>query len=165
MIGIAYYLMILQNQQKNQKIALDTRQAQFFQSIYNRYQDEKFVEAEMKAMSYDMTDMNEFIEKYGIEGLTNIVTVGRYFEGLGVNVARNLIDVQMVDDLMSSVIIEFWEKGKQHIAERRKEVPQYAEYFEYLYEQVKAIAKQEHPDLKEKNMNRWSQLSKKPELT
>ena len=83
-IGITYYLLILQNQQKNQQIALETRQAQLFQSIYNRYQDKEFVEMELEVQSYDISDMDAFYEKYGEEAWTKLMIIGRYYEGLGV---------------------------------------------------------------------------------
>ena len=37
MVGIAYYLMILQNQQKNMNTPLETMQAQLFMEIYQTY--------------------------------------------------------------------------------------------------------------------------------
>ena len=36
LVGIFYYVMTLRNQQKNQQLALETRQAQLFMNIYDR---------------------------------------------------------------------------------------------------------------------------------
>lgn len=35
LVGIFYYIMTLRNQQKNQQLSLETRQAQLFMGIYN----------------------------------------------------------------------------------------------------------------------------------
>ena len=161
LIGIFYYVMTLRNQQKNQEISLrnqelslkaqelavETRQAQLFQSIYSRFQDENYVKMEQEIMSYEFTDLDNFNEKYGVEEWTKVNAVGRYYEGLGVHVSRNLIDVTMVDDLMSSIIIRVWEKAMPFAIEMRKSVPQWGEYAEYLYKQVKSIRDRQHPEL------------------
>ena len=146
-IGITYYLLILQNQQKNQKIALETRQAQLFQSIYNRYQDKEYVEMEFETNTYDITDIDTFYEKYGDEAWTKLMTIGRYFEGLGVYVSRGLIDASMVNDLMSEAVISLWEKGEPLAYEYRERMnkPEFGEFFEYLYKQVKPIYEKQHP--------------------
>ena len=39
LVGIAYYIMTIRNQQKNQDMQLETRQAQLFMQIYNRFND------------------------------------------------------------------------------------------------------------------------------
>ena len=51
MVGIAYYLMILQNQQKSQKTALETRQAQLFMPIYAKFYDKEFMKDFVTIMS------------------------------------------------------------------------------------------------------------------
>ena len=41
-VGIAYYLIIMRNSQRNQKIQVETRQAQLFMQIYDHYNDREF---------------------------------------------------------------------------------------------------------------------------
>ena len=147
-VGVFYYVMTLRNTRKNQELQLETRQAQLFQSIYSRFQDEKLIEIELEVMSYEFKDMDDFNARYGMDGWVKALVVGRYMEGLGVHASRNLIDVAMIDDLMSSVIINFWEKFEPIVVEMRKETPQYGEYTEYLYRQVKKISEQQHPEIK-----------------
>ncbi|MEM0007858.1 MAG: hypothetical protein QXR89_06310 [Candidatus Bathyarchaeia archaeon] len=52
---------------------------------------------------------------------------------------RKLIDIGLVDDLFSGMIIRYWEACKPYIEEARKQLnyPQYAEWFEYLYNEMK----------------------------
>ena len=63
------------------------------------------------------------------------------YEGLGVLIYRNLIDVKMIDELMRSYVIQFWEKiGPVMVESRvRREAPLIAEWTEYLYTEVKKI--------------------------
>ena len=74
--------------------------------------------------------------------------VGVFFEGLGVYVHRGLIDVTMVDDLMSEAIISFWKKSKPLIYETRTRanLPQYGEWLEYLANEVEKIFQKQHPE-------------------
>ena len=117
--------------------------------IYSRWQDDSFVDKHDKVMSYEYTDLNDFNEKYGNEGLTNGRIIGRYYEGIGVLVKRGLVDISLVDDLMSGTITRFYEQMEPYLRDYRtlNNFPQYSEYVEYLYQQVKPIMKKQHPEL------------------
>ena len=143
-IGLAaiYYSMNIKNQR-------DTRQAQLLMSIYSRWHDLSFTQVDVEVSSYEITNWDESIERYGVEGYAKCLVLARYYEGLGVLVHRNLIDVYIVDDLMSESILNFYEKFKPVIIERRKRgSPQFVEWTEYLYYRIKAIVEQQHPELK-----------------
>jgi len=77
-------------------------------------------------------------------------SVGSYFEGMGVLVNRKLIDVSFVDDLISGLIIRYWEKMEPIIDDAREKMdyPQLAEWTEYLYREIRTIAEEQHPELK-----------------
>jgi hypothetical protein len=61
-----------------------------------------------------------------------------------------LLDASLVDDLMSGMVIGFWEKCSPLVFEMREveNVPQISEWFEYLYNQIKPIAEEQHPELR-----------------
>jgi hypothetical protein len=61
-----------------------------------------------------------------------------FFEGVGILLYRKLIDIELVDDLFSIAIKQMWEKVKPIVEGVRKErnLPQYWEYFEYLYNEM-----------------------------
>ena len=95
----------------------------------------------------------EFIEKYG--PYTNrekyLVWLSRanFYEGIGILVKRGLIDVTMVDDLISGPLMLFWEKRAGPIAmefRERYNNPAALEWVEYLYHEVKRVRDKEHPD-------------------
>lgn len=73
-----------------------------------------------------------------------------FYEGIGVLLKRKLIDKTLVDDLMSSSITMLWEKMEPLIRERKERAnwPQIAEWFEYLYNEIKPIVEEQHPELK-----------------
>lgn len=77
-------------------------------------------------------------------------TIDQYFEGIGVLVHRNLIDVDLVDDMMSSLLISYWEKRGSLIYEARERFnsPQIMEWTEYLYNEVRKVAERQHPELR-----------------
>ena len=142
-IAAIYYALNI----KHQRV---TRQAQLFMQIYDRWYDEKFVEIVNTFNSYEFTDYEDFISKYGVEGISKGQIIGRYYEGLGVLVSRKLVDVSLVDDLMSGNIIRDWGRIGPIIIERRirENWLQYGEWFEYLYNRIKTIIEQQHPELK-----------------
>jgi hypothetical protein len=78
-------------------------------------------------------------------------TIAIFFEGVGVLVKRKLVDPSLVDDLMSDMVLRFWEKfGEPMIKIRqvRDNYPQYFEHVEYLYSVIKPIVESQHPELK-----------------
>lgn len=65
-------------------------------------------------------------------------------------VKRKLIDPYLVDDHMSGLITRLWEKSESYISGVRelRKWPQFAEYVEYLYYEIKPIVEKQHPELK-----------------
>lgn len=122
--------------------------------MYERWSDPEFSKHHLELNKWEWKDYDDFVEKYGStknpERYLSFTTIGRFFEGLGVLVKRKLIDPYLVDDLMSSDILEFWEKFEPFILERRIQTntPQVWEYVEYLYNTIKPIVESQHPELK-----------------
>jgi hypothetical protein len=154
-IAAVYYTLTLRNTQKTQQLQLETRKAQLFMQIYNRITDKAFMKKFIDIIfHWEWTDYDDFMEKYGpennIDAFADWTSVGLYIDGLGSQVKRGLIDVGQVDDLISGVIIRYWEKREQFTRELRERMnyPQYGEYVEYLYNQIKPIIEEQHPELK-----------------
>ena len=153
--SIAYYASVLRNANKTQQQALETRQAQLFMQLYNQFRDKEFQRDISSIYNiWEWTDYNDFEDKYGrttdSEKYSSFVSVITYFEGIGVLLNQGLIDKNLVDDMMSGVIIRFWEKIMPLVEETRhyRKWPQYMEWFEYLYKEIKPIAEAQHPELK-----------------
>lgn len=147
-----YYMSTLRNAQRTQQLQLETRQAQLFMQIYGQWNTMEFGLQYEKSMRMEWTDFDDFNGKYlgDIETYTGWRMMARFFEGIGVLVKRGLIDVTLVDDLMSGEAMRYWEMFKPLIEETRERLdwPQALEWVEYLYDQIRPIVEEQHPELK-----------------
>ena len=155
LVGIFYYIMTLRNQQKNQQLALETRQAQLFMGIYNNtFASAPYRKAtnvlfkatwnnydEFKELVFDGENMaTEFSDAYGL--------VGFILEGVGVLVREDLLDIRFVALLLSSQVKMFWEKNLPIIDEWRQywNTQRVWSETEYLYNALMKYL-EEHPEL------------------
>jgi hypothetical protein len=109
----------------------------------------KRLNREVRAMSW--TDIEDFLSKYGPDtnpkAYDKVRSLGSFYEGIGVLVNRKLIEPAMVDDLMSNGIVSFWEQfGPALLEYRKRNWPQAAEWVEYLYNVIKPIVEEQHPE-------------------
>ena len=146
LVAAIYYIL-------NIRTNLQTRQAQLFMPIYFTYSSAEFHKARSEIMNYQFKDYDDFQSKYGFEVNPDADAKGRminaYLEGIGVLMKRGLIDPSIVDDLMSGVIIRYWEKYGPYLLEYRKrhDWPQAGEHVEYLYNKIKPIASKQRKEL------------------
>ena len=151
LVGIFYYIMTLQNTKKNQQMQLETRQAQLFMQLYDRWMGTDFKKLNREVMGMSWTNFDDYLNKIDAEPEDHdkMRSYGSFFEGIGVLINRNLIDPFMVDDLMSDAILRYWEKYEPILAEVRvrENYPQAGEWAEYLYNVIKPIVEQQHPEL------------------
>jgi len=136
-----YYIMILRN-------TIKTRQAQLFMRIYERFYDAEFSRHWNWVMfTWKWTDFDDAWKKYGpetnMEAACAFITVARYYEGIGVLVKRKLIDINLVEELMSEYIIRSWDKMRPYFKEARERFnwPNLFEEFENISNELKKIKK------------------------
>jgi len=137
----------------NMRATLQTRQAQLFMQIYLKTTEKSFMKDGLEITDeWKWTDFDDYDKKYVANRDNNakFMACSDYFEGLGVLVKRKLIDPGLVDDLISSGIIGFWEKTRPVVEEWRvrHHVPQLNEHVEYLYDEVKRIAERQQAVLR-----------------
>lgn len=146
-----YYISTLRNAQRTQQLQLETRQAQLFMQIYSTITDENFNKMVNEVLNYQWEDYDDYYNKYwrNPDARSKLGALANYYEGVGVLVKRGLIDVSFVDDLMSGGIMLYWEHFHDVVEEMRRRAnwPQLVEYVEYLYEQVKSIVEEQHPEI------------------
>jgi hypothetical protein len=102
-------------------------------------------------MNSEWNDYEGFVEySQNKESMTGFSVVASFVEGIGVLVKRGLIEATFVDDLMSGAMMRYWEKIEPIVYEirERRNWPQYGEWCEYLYNQIKPIVEEQHPELK-----------------
>ena len=138
LIGVAYYIMDMRNQAQK-------RQTDLVMQLYSEFGSKEYVEAMPKLFLLEFKDYEDFKQKYPTstfatsEASTSYTMYCYFFEKVGLLLHRKLIDIELVDDLFSMAITICWEKVRPIVEGRRKEwnTPQYWEWFEYLYNELK----------------------------
>jgi len=120
-IGVIYHIMTLNNTRKNQELTLksqqlatETRQAQLFMQIYGFYDNKEFLKDYGSiSTKYVYKDPKDWWEKYSsevdIEAFSSWLRVGRFFDGVGILLNRNLIEREIIYELLGDVIQGSWE--------------------------------------------------------
>jgi len=142
-VSIIYYANVLQNANK-------TRQTQLFMNLFTQIRSKDFVRDTRELSSWTWSDFGDFRSKYGSradkEASTLFYSTANFFDGIGVLVEHKEINPKLVEELMSSWVIWFWETFGEIIIEYRKvSFPQYLEKVEFLYNKIKPIASKDHP--------------------
>jgi hypothetical protein len=140
--GFTYYVMTVRNSQRMQKMQLETRQAQLFMQIFNRFQEVEFRNNINEIITREWEDYDDHVKKYG--RYTNptaqavSASTALFFEGLGVLLKRGLLDIDIVGELMSTPVRIYWEKVSPVIMGMRDRMKREAvmESAEYLYEEM-----------------------------
>lgn len=154
-MGITYYLFIMRNSQRTRELtlqsqeltrkaqeqALETRQAQFFMQIYDRFNNSEYWEQYAELRSHTWDDYEDWQTKYGMnnrKAYTAFTSMASYFDGLGVLVDRGLIDVGLVDDLLHTRVLWFWDTWGDIIRKSRVEwnTSRIWPYIDSLYSQI-----------------------------
>ena len=145
-VSITYYALVLRN-------ANNTRQTQLFMNLFTQIRSKEFVRDTRDLSSWTWNNFEDFRSKYGSradkEANTLFHSTANFFDGIGVLVYHKEINPKLVEELMSSWIIWFWEKFGGIIIDYRKvSYPQYLEKVEFLYTKIKPLSAKEHPQFK-----------------
>ena len=157
LVGIVYYITMMRNQQRNQELAVETRNAQFFIQLWNSTTEEEDISLVFGEQTWETFE--EWWEKYGV--VNNPKAFGHWFrvmyihEMFGVMVRRGLLDISLVDDVFSGGVLMLWNKYKPVVLGMRElfGYPQLQEHQEYLVNEIQKIVDKQHSDFVGK-MNR-----------
>jgi len=129
LVGIVYYVLEMKNQTR-------IRQTDLIMRLYSTRTSNEFQESWKKVMSMESKDYRNYEKWYE---WSDFIVVAGFFEGIGILLRRNLIDIGLVDDLFSYSIQTIWERIKEVTERVRKHhnAPQIWEWFEYLYNEMK----------------------------
>ncbi len=103
----------------------------------------------MKLNDLEWSTAEDFIEDFrNLEGRKTVATLANWYEGLGVLVKENLLDIRIVALLLTGLIISFWDKFIPIIDETREAFgsPRFYIETEYLYNQLMKYI-EEHPEI------------------
>jgi hypothetical protein len=123
---------------------IKARQASLFMQLYSIFCQKDF---QLKyadiVFRHEWDDFDDWMQKFGpfgdLDSFSSYVAVCAYFEGIGVLVKRKFLDTELVNDMLSSQIMLFWEKIEEITINYRKLLnrSQLWEWFEYLYNEIK----------------------------
>jgi hypothetical protein len=167
LVGIVYYITIMRNTQKTreltlqsqeqaleaQKQALETRQAQLFMNLYQRSSNPSFDDAQHRIIDLKWKDWDEYQALFDYtnpetrDNHLAMSSIMNFYEGVGVLVLENLVDIRLIYLLMGSSIKGFWEKVEPIVEEARESwyYPKFVINIEYLYNELMKYI-EEHPE-------------------
>lgn len=148
-VAIIYYTLTLRDSNKTrdlalkaQEQALETRQAQLFMQVFHRFYEPDFFDTFTQVVNWKWTDYKDFIEKYGWknnpEAFYREGSVAAYFEGVGLLMYLDFLDIKLVHGLLFRHVKLFWEKINPVSVEMRKRLrmPHIDQWVEYLYSEL-----------------------------
>ena len=140
-VGIAYYLIIMRNSQRNQQIQLETRQADLYLRLWGRWNTKEFSEQRYEAYRMRWTDRDDFLDNYSAinnpEAYASWNTFGRTIAGVAELWRKNLVDIEFLDDEMITDIINFWGKfGPLEKEAWEKGRPMWSNHFPFIKEVI-----------------------------
>jgi hypothetical protein len=149
--SLFYNALNLRTANKNQKMQLETRQAQLFINIYNQTLNNQPTRDAHKIMStWKWSSFEEFSEtlfesENSEKNMDALLLIGAFYNGVGILVKEKLLDIRYVDT-MAFWITMFWRLLDPYIDElRAKTYPKLFNETEYLYKELMKYRK-EHPE-------------------
>jgi len=137
LVGVTISIMELKN-------IVKARQAELFMNLYDHYNDAEFVRRWGTVIyQFDWKDFDDWKKKYGpetnIEAYSSFAALGNYFKGVGVLLNKKLIDMSLVENLISPAALRYWEKYEPVIKGFREhyKFPEAWNWVEYLYSELK----------------------------
>ena len=130
---------------ETQQLALENRQAQLFMQVYNRWNSRDLLKAYgLVRYKYHVTDLTDLRAKYhpdvNVEAYVDYMSLATFYEGLGILVQNELINIRLVKALFSECIVWPWEHFmKQVVDDLRRDTndPTQYDHVEYLYHEMK----------------------------
>jgi len=134
-IGVIFALMELRH-------LTGTRKTEIIMKVYERFSDKEIVEAMSRVLT---AGKFESLEDYGKKyGLTEAIMIANLYEGLGVLLEQNLIDIKMIDSLFGPMGNSLWKRMQPVVYALREFVhqPFFLSHFEYLVKRLNIYRKE-----------------------
>jgi hypothetical protein len=138
LIGVVYYILDMKHQRQVTQTDLLVKVSPWLNISSSELQT-----AVVRTLNLEFKDYDDFIKRYGKihsdrPEQTAFLTVGNYFEGLGLLAKRGLVDVDLIYEFWTGDIADIWNKIKPLVEGMRKESKfPVALNIEYLYNEMK----------------------------
>jgi len=113
-VGVVIALFQLRDIKQTRETELETRQAQLYMSLLDRWNTKEFSEQRYEVYRMEWTDLDDFREKYNARSNPDIFaswnTFGRSILGLAELHRKGLIDIDFLDGMMLADIVHWWAK-------------------------------------------------------
>jgi hypothetical protein len=133
-VGVVFTVLELRHMSR-------TRQTDIIMRIYDRFGSKEMVEAMYSIGQVRSGTPHTPPPRSAMTGVTQIAIV---FEGLGVLLEQDLIDIKLVDSLFGPTLDALWEPIRPLINSMRESLkqPTFFSHFEYLYNRLNDYRKQ-----------------------
>jgi hypothetical protein len=123
-IGVIFTILEIQHLGK-------TRKTEVIMKIYERFGTREIVEAINRVGSAKLENIADYNKKYGF---TDVTLIAELFQGIGVLLEQNLIDIKMVDRLFGPTLNSLWIRMKPVLYAMREGLkePFFFSHYEYL---------------------------------
>ena len=148
-VAAIYYIFTLRTNQRNLKMNLETRQAQLFMQLFDRWSSQEFASNYGKVryefcskFNDNPEEFSKFVtqnvnESYNPDVFLPVHQLSLFFEGVAVLVQKKLIDIDMVERLFADRIIWYWGMIKPRILfARTYQGQQLYTNFGWLYDEM-----------------------------
>jgi hypothetical protein len=143
--GVIYYSLQIRHQNLQIQHQNQIRQTDLLVRIspWLNISSSELQAAVVRTLNLEFADYDDFVKRYGKihsdkPEQTAFLTVGNYFEGLGLLAKRGLVDVDLIYEFWTGDIADIWNKIKPLIEGMRKESKfPVALNIEYLYNEMK----------------------------
>jgi hypothetical protein len=122
-VAAIFYVLNLRISQRNQRLTLETRQAQFYTQIYHQLTSEDSQRRWLDAMNMEWRDYDEYERKYGSDEHPEMYAK-RYaalyeLSGVGYLLKKGLIDKDTAYSLAETQGLWLWRKFEPIVREQR----------------------------------------------
>ena len=128
LIAAAYYVMTLRVQQSNMKATLQSREAQLFNSLYQRFSTSEYCKQYITCMGMSWESYDDFRKKYPDEGYEALQFYGlcNWYKTMNLLVEQGYVDADAMGRLIAFDYFGFWEKFEPIVMGMRKRFGSYA---------------------------------------
>jgi hypothetical protein len=134
-------------EEKRSQQTMDTRQAQLFMGLYDKFSSAEYAENLMLIQEWKVDSLEDFMKMLGDRDRSRIwLSTFMIYESIGVLVHENLIDIRIVARYTGRYRFD-WEKWGPYIKQARelRKRPRMLIEAEYLYDRLMEFGRS-HPD-------------------
>ena len=120
-VAAVYYVMTLRVQQTNMKATLQTREAQLFNSLYQRFGTSDYCKQYVTCMNLSWNSYDDFTKKYPDDSYETLqfYSLCNWYKTMNLLVEQNYVGAYDMGRLIAADYFPFWEKFKPIVKEMR----------------------------------------------